>query len=249
MLTTFLLAAALQSSSVDDCAILEAITPAQIEADIVMREGEYLGSTEFSGMGRAIFVSTTPLIYASVETLYGGRANENPSSINSLLMRANLTEPIIVVNRWRATANREERLASARTKFEGHADYIHENIADIPEGLFENFIVAATDDTAWNCPAGDFAIFSSDDEWQLMDSLLPYGTGTNTYRFTRPGYSHDGNWALVHESRESHGPQLILPDGSEIPGRSHGGLGHILLVREDSGTWSVVQYFPGAYLN
>tara|TARA_R110002072_G_scaffold174400_1_gene329818 strand:+ start:1180 stop:1953 length:774 start_codon:yes stop_codon:yes gene_type:complete len=240
-LLSLFLAIALQSSA-DDCAILEAITPPQVETgDIESRPGEYPDSIVFSGIGLAVFVGAEPPLYFSDTALFG------PGDAARFEFQIPVGEAESFFSRienWRESASREERLSSARANLEESTDYLRREIGDIPEGLFENFISAAIDDSPWSCTERDFSIFHSSDDRQLAVSLLPYGTDTEFYHSTRPGYSSDGNWALVYGSSSWERTQLLMDDGSLTPGGGGGRYGYILLSRDVLGVWSIARLLP-----
>jgi len=246
MILTLLAAISVQSSPIDDCAILEAITPPQAEANGVSQESDDPDMTRFSGIGLAVMVDATPLLYASRATLYETLLSLNPEES---IPAERVEELFVLIDRWRQDASQDERLAVARGEYAGHADFLRSEIGDIPDGLIENFIAATTDDTPWNCPTGDFSTFSSHDGLQLMESLLPYGTGTRTIHATRPGYSNDGNWALTHISRFSALPRLVFDDGSLTPSQGGGSHGYILMAHDESGNWTISKNIPVMIFN
>jgi len=234
MLTTFLLAAALQSSSADDCAILEAITEPQVEADGSRPDLPPLVSIRGVTHGLIVEVSDQPAFYASRATFVEGSES---GSWNEPLTAEQAEEIIDHVNTWRRDTSFQERMESARHRFESDRPYLEETLGAWPEGLAENFLSSVADNAHWSCEAGDFQIVSYLESSNRKDSR----NMIVSFRATPPGYSRDGNWALIFTANTNYPPDRTWPDGTPVTQYASGGRGYILL-RRDGDDWIVHQH-------
>lgn len=188
----FLLAGALLLSDAEDCAVLEAVLPEPVEAASERVELLDENTVIWRGLGRVVRVDRMPPLLAHPPGWGVPRR----------------TDVIILGERERAqsqleemypTLSPEERVAMARAYFEG--PYPPAQLADrpfpvLPDDLFESFLMAAAGRNPWDCvPDGWYY-----GTWEAPESAprLPFGTSQHTYVVSRPGYSADGNTAMVY---------------------------------------------------
>lgn len=232
MLTTLLLTAVLQSSSADDCAILEILTGPQVEAGVIeIRPGDDPGSTAFTGFGTIVRVVDQPAFYASRATFVEGSES---ASWDEGLTAEQASELIPRIYAWRDEASYAERMESARHRFESERAYLEETLGTLPDGLAESFLSSVAGNRYWSCEGGDFQIVTEAESANTRDSR----NTIVTTRATPPGYSSDGNWALVYDTSSVNWPIVTTSDGVERQRLASGGNGFVLL-RKEGGAWVV----------
>jgi len=232
MLTILLLTAALQASPADDCAILEALTEPQVEASVIeSRPGDDPGSTIVTGFGRIVSVVDQPAFYASRATFVEGSES---ASWDEGLTAEQANELIPQIYAWRDEASYPERMESARHRFESEQAYLEEALGSLPEGLAEGFLDSVAGNRYWSCQGGDFQIVTEAESANSRDNR----NTIVTTRATPPGYSSDGNWALVYDTSSVNWPVVTTSDGVERQRLASGGSGFVLLHKE-AGAWVV----------
>lgn len=218
-----LLAGALLLSEAEDCAVVEAVLPEPVETNLVRIERPEDNSVEWTGVGRAVYVMQDTPVYA-----------DWPERGADRTIPAERYEEVM---HWHDVIypglSEDERHALAAEKFAEVHEYLVREFGELPEGLASNFIQTAAAQTAWDCPPDGWDYQSVDSTVTDVLAELPHGTGLSAHGLTRPGYSSDGQWALVYYSYRYLQPRLGGPDMPE-PWTS-GGISYILLQHTENG--------------
>lgn len=222
MITAALLAIALQSSA-EDCAVLEAILPEPVETNLMRIERPEDNSVEWTGVGRAVYMMRDTPDYADWPERGAGRTI-SAERYEEVMHWHDVIYPALPES---------ERQALAAEKFAEVHDYLAREFGELPEGLASNFIQTAAAQTAWDCPPDGWDYQSVDSTVSDVLAELPRGTGLSAHGLSRPGYSSDGQWALVYYSYRYLRPWL---GGPELPEPwTSGGFGYILLRQTENG--------------
>jgi hypothetical protein len=218
-----LLASALLLGDAEDCAVLEAVLPEPVEANLVRIDRPEDNSVEWTGVGRAVFVVRETPVYADWPELGDDRLIP-AERYDEVMHWHDVIYPGLPEN---------ERQALAAEKFGEIHDYLVRELGELPEGLASNFIETAAAQTSWNCPPDGWGYQSMDSTVTDVLAELPNGTGLSAHGLSRPGYSSDGQWALVYYSQRQQPPRLDEP-GIPEPWAS-GGVGYVLLRQTNNG--------------
>lgn len=222
-MTGLLLAGTLLLSEAEDCAVLEAVLPEPVETNLVRIDRPEENTVEWTGVGRAVLVMRETPVYADWPEAGDDR----------IIPMARYEEAMHWYDVILPGLPEQERQALAQEKFGEIHDYLVREFGELPEGLASNFIQTAATQTAWDCPPDGWDYQSVDGTVTDVLAELPYGTGLSAHGLSRPGYSSDGQWALVYYSQRQLPPRLDEP-GMPEPWAS-GGVGYVLLRQTENG--------------
>lgn len=229
MITAALLALVLQSSA-DDCAVLEALLPEPVAANPVRTERPEENMVECTGLGRIVLLDRNTSIYADWPEMGEGRT----------ISGERYDEVMHWYDEIYPALPNSGRRELARVKFDLIHDGLVRSWGELPPGLAASFIEAAVAQRVWDCAPEGWTYLPEDSDPQSVLADLHVGTGISAHGLDRPGYSSDGQWALVRYSQQLIPPRL---DGPDLPTlRASGGEGYILMRRSDDGWVELDRY-------
>lgn len=230
MVVEILLSGILFASADTDCSILDTLLPNPIAAGEISVQDD--GETVIvSGLGLAVFLSANPPVYEATPNPEDLHIVYSAAEAEALLAAADAGEP----------PNREESIELAQHAISTELPAVERSLGTLEADLVGDFVESAAARELWACSGRHRQIYASFDDYLLAVSLLPNGTAYERYSVSRPGYSTDGQSALVWMHSETGRSVLDLPG---LPRPLHARVSsarlYVLLEKGVDGSWSVV---------